>query len=85
MARVQPLRNRLAPGDLWVVLSDGLNDAADPEGEELGVERIGEVLRRSRGRPAAEILGELRAELARFTHAAPAADDQTAILLKRSA
>ena len=80
----RPRRIELAPGDLWVVLSDGFYEAADPEGEELGVERIGEVLRRCRARPAGELLAELRAELERFTRGAPAADDQTALLLKRT-
>jgi serine phosphatase RsbU (regulator of sigma subunit) len=76
-------RVELAAGDLWVVLSDGFFEAADPDGEELGVERIGAVLRRSRALPAARILEELWAELHRFTRGAPAADDQTAVLLRR--
>jgi phosphoserine phosphatase len=76
-------RVELAAGDLWVVLSDGFFEATDPAGEELGVERIGEVLRRCRHLPAAEILEQLWAELHRFTLGAPAADDQTAVLLRR--
>jgi len=80
----RPRRIELAPGDLWVVLSDGFYEAEDPAGEQLGVERIGAVLRRCCARPAAEILAELRAELARFTAGAPAADDQTALLLRRT-
>jgi serine phosphatase RsbU (regulator of sigma subunit) len=81
-----PARSRrigLAPGDLWVVLSDGFYEAADPDDAEWGMERIGAVLRRCRDRPAAEILDELWAGLTRFTRGAPAADDQTAILLRR--
>jgi sigma-B regulation protein RsbU (phosphoserine phosphatase) len=80
----RPREVELKAGDLWVVLSDGFYEAADPEGEELGVERIGELLRRCRTRSASEILAELRAELARFTRGVPAADDQTAILLRRT-
>ena len=81
-----PARHRrieLAPGDLWVVLSDGFYEAEDPAGEQLGVERIGEVLRARRERPAAEILAALRALLERWTQGAPPTDDQTAILLRR--
>ena len=66
------------------MLSDGFFEATDPAGEELGVERIGAVLRRCRALPAVEILAELRAELERFTAGAPAADDQTALLLRRT-
>ena len=44
----RPRRIELAAGDLWVVLSDGFFEANDPAGEQLGVERIGEVLRRCR-------------------------------------
>jgi serine phosphatase RsbU (regulator of sigma subunit) len=80
----KPRRIELAAGDLWVVLSDGFFEATDPAGEELGVERIGAVLRRCRALPAVEILAELRAELERFTAGAPAADDQTALLLRRT-
>jgi len=79
-----PKRIELAPGDLWVVLSDGFYEAEDPAGEQLGVERIAEVLRRCRDRPATEILAEIRALLERFTQGEPAADDQTAILLRRT-
>lgn len=79
-----PRRVELAPGDLWVVLSDGFYEAEDPAGEQLGVERIGEVLRRCCDRPAGEILAEIRALLERFTQGAPASDDQTAILLRRA-
>ena len=78
-----PRRVELAPGDLWVVLSDGFYEAVDPADEELGVERIGAVLRRMQARPAAEIVAALRALLAEFTAGAPAADDQTALLLRR--
>jgi hypothetical protein len=79
---VQALRNPL-------LVAQGFRRAEPPSsslpaGEELGVERIGEVLRGSCGRPAAEILGEDWAELARFKQGAPAADDPTATLLKRS-
>ena len=82
-----PARTRrieLAPGDLWVVLSDGFYEAEDPAGEQLGVERIGEVLRSHRDRSAAEILAALRGLLEDHTRGAPATDDQTAILLRRT-
>jgi serine phosphatase RsbU (regulator of sigma subunit) len=72
----------LAPGDLYVVLSDGFFEAMDPSREEFGTERVQEALAEHRDRPAAEMLVALRAALDAYTEGAPPEDDRTAVIVK---
>jgi serine phosphatase RsbU (regulator of sigma subunit) len=72
----------LAPGDLFVVASDGFFEAKDPTREEFGTERVQAVLAEHRARPAAEMLTTLRAAVDAFTEGAPPADDCTAVIVK---
>ncbi|HVS62897.1 MAG TPA: SpoIIE family protein phosphatase [Thermoanaerobaculia bacterium] len=73
----------MAPGDLYVVLSDGFFEARDAAGEHLGVERLTAALERERAGTAAEILAALRAELEAFSAGTPADDDRTAVVIRR--
>lgn len=75
----------LAPGDLFVLLSDGFYEYENPAGEELGKERVAALMDRHRSAGAEEILAALRQELERFCQGAPQQDDLTAIVLKRRA
>jgi phosphoserine phosphatase len=72
----------LAPGDLYVVVSDGFFEAMDAEREEFGIERVQAVLAEHRARPAAEILMALRAAVDAYTEGAPPEDDRTAVIVK---
>ena len=83
LKRPEPIR--LEPGDLFVLLSDGFYEYADPDEEMLGKERVGEVIDEHRLAPAGEILSELCTTLERFSRGAPQEDDLTAIVVKRSA
>jgi serine phosphatase RsbU (regulator of sigma subunit) len=78
-----PVATRLAPGDVVLVMSDGVFDALDGAGERFGVERVVAILREYSGAPAAEILAALRRAVDAFTGDAPAEDDRTAIVLAR--
>ena len=74
---------RMSPGDIVAVISDGLLEAADPAGQQFGVERTMRVIAANRdGHPLA-IRTALREAVAEFTDAAPATDDRTAIIIKR--
>ena len=72
----------LAPGDLFVVASDGFFEAMGPAREEFGIARVQAVLAEHRTRPAAEMLLALRAALDAFTEGAPPEDDRTAVIVK---
>ena len=74
----------MSPGDLVAVLSDGFFEAADYEGRQFGVDRVVEVISGHRHQTPGRILTALREAVATFTEGAPASDDRTAIIVKRT-
>lgn len=74
---------RFEPGDVFVLLSDGYYEAASPSGPMFGVDGVARVVRENIHRSSAEILSAVRAEVLKFTKGEPAADDQTAVIVKR--
>jgi len=74
---------RLGPGDSIVLYSDGVTEMTNPAGEEFGEERLAQALAANRGKPAAEVVQGVRAELAKFASGAPAADDITLVVAKK--
>lgn len=75
----------LAPGDIFVVCSDGIYDLKSRDGAAFGRERVEQLILDQRGRSAAEMMNALRAALAEFGAGAQVVDDRTAILIKRTA
>ena len=76
---------RVAPGDLLVLFSDGVTEAPDADGEEYGEACLANLLRKHRDGTAAQAVAAIRADVARFTDAAPLSDDRTVLALKRTA
>jgi sigma-B regulation protein RsbU (phosphoserine phosphatase) len=74
----------LAPGDLLVVYSDGLVEAADAAEQEFGLERMIEVVRAERGAPLPAIGRALEEALRAFVGGEPDADDRTLVLVRRN-
>jgi sigma-B regulation protein RsbU (phosphoserine phosphatase) len=75
---------RLGPGDLLVVYSDGVTEAANTAEEEYGEERLIEVLKRRRTDSSDTIVSAVMESLNRFTSGAPQADDITLVVAKRA-
>ena len=73
----------IAPGECVVIFSDGVSEAENPEGEEFGIERLTEVVRKNVGRSAAGIRDKIESSLSSFTRTAPANDDITLVIVKR--
>ncbi len=73
----------MRPGDLFLVLSDGFYEAAAPGGELFGADRVRALVERRRAEPAERILAGLREAVDAHLAGAPAADDRTALLIKR--
>lgn len=73
----------LAPGDFAVITTDGIFEAAAPDGEMFGIERMTTRLRDDRDEPAETMIANLHAAVIDFTAAQPQADDITAIIIKR--
>ena len=73
----------MAPGDILTLVTDGFFEARDASGEDFGTSRLGEVIRASRDRSAAEIIAAMYAAVDEFTAGAPQADDLTAVVVRR--
>lgn len=76
---------RMAPGDALVLYTDGLPEATDSLGEELGLDRLVAAVRRARVRGAAAIAEAVFADLDAFTGGRPQTDDQTLVVVQRRA
>lgn len=74
----------LGPGDMLAMYSDGITEAVDPHDEEFGQRRLEQIVTENRQRPAAEIIHIVNAALRDFTCAAPASDDITLVIVRRS-
>lgn len=72
----------LAPGELVLLLTDGIEEAESPTGELFGAARFLEVVRAHREASAAGIVGAVRAALDAFGGGAPQQDDITLIVAK---
>lgn len=75
----------LRPGDVLLVASDGIFEAFDPDGRELGIERTAELLARRHADSAAQIVAALRSEVENWTQGAPAEDDRTVVVVAKRA
>ena len=73
----------LAPGDLLVLYTDGITEAANPEDDEYGTDRLAEISKLRR-QDDLELLAEaIQRDLDTFTRGVPYADDRTLLLLRR--
>jgi Stage II sporulation protein E (SpoIIE) len=68
------------PGDILLLLTDGITEAANSREEELGMEAVKSALRRSADMPLAEIFRTIRSLALGF---GKQADDQTMLLVRR--
>ena len=73
----------MKPGDIFAVISDGIFEATDAAGTQFGNERTIEVITTHHHASPKKILTALREAVDRFTAGAPAADDRTAVIIKR--
>jgi len=76
-------RIRLEPGDVYAVISDGIIEAMRDDNEQFGLERLIDIFTGMRGSAASEISDRIRSTVDAFTGGAPAADDQTVVLIRR--
>jgi len=68
-----------APGDLFVILTDGLTEVFDREGQEFGESRIERIVEQNGDRPLAEIHDKILGAVRAF---GPQVDDQTLLLAR---
>jgi serine phosphatase RsbU (regulator of sigma subunit) len=74
----------LEPGDFLVLLTDGFHEWENTSGEEFGVSRVKESLRRSADSSPEAMIEGLYAAVTQFGAGTRQADDLTVVVLKRS-
>jgi serine phosphatase RsbU (regulator of sigma subunit) len=72
---------KLYPGDLLVICTDGVTEAPNPQGEEYGEVRLAELLQGNRDLPVNELLASIQASVQKFSGATQA-DDITVIVAR---
>ena len=73
----------LAPGGSLFLVSDGIFEAHDATGEQLGVERMVGALNEAQERPPVDILAAIKDLVARWHAGREPADDQTIVIVQR--
>ncbi len=72
----------LAPGDVVLIGTDGIWEAANPAGELFGKDRLRRIISASAARPAGEIRAAVVAAVHDFRAAEPQKDDITLVVVK---
>ncbi len=72
----------LAPGEIVLLLTDGIEEAMAPDNSFFGIERTVDVVRDCREQPAAAIVEALYRAVRDFARHQPQMDDFTAIIVK---
>jgi serine phosphatase RsbU (regulator of sigma subunit) len=58
---------QLAPGDVFVLYTDGVTEASNDAGEEFGEARLIDALRQHRGQPCSEMLAAITTDVQQFS------------------
>jgi sigma-B regulation protein RsbU (phosphoserine phosphatase) len=74
---------QLDPGDILILYTDGISEAFDESGEQLGLDRLLSIAQTLPVQSAASAGKELLAAVTRFRGAVPAGDDETVVVLQR--
>ena len=72
----------LAPGDLILLVTDGIEESVAPDDSFFGIDRALEVVRFNQTKPAQQIVEALYRAVREFAQGAPQEDDVTAIVIK---
>jgi predicted ATPase/serine phosphatase RsbU (regulator of sigma subunit)/tRNA A-37 threonylcarbamoyl transferase component Bud32 len=73
--------NHLEQGDLMILYTDGITEARDDTGEQLGIERLSEALASLHGEPVATICSRILEQAKSWANVQD--DDQTLVVLRR--
>ncbi len=73
----------LAPGDMVVLVTDGVYEWENPQGEDFGLARLEKVIRESCDYSPEEVIQRLHSAVISFCQGTKQMDDLTAVVLKR--
>ena len=76
-------QKQLDPGDMLIVVTDGFYEWEDPSGEQFGLQRLEDVIRKSRDKSAEGLITALREAVIEFCKGTKQQDDLTAVIVKR--
>jgi phosphoserine phosphatase RsbU/P len=74
---------KLESGEALVIYSDGVSEANNPTGEEYGMDRLGDVIKKNLQRSASGLRDKVESSLSDFCQNTPAGDDITLVIVKR--
>jgi serine phosphatase RsbU (regulator of sigma subunit) len=72
------------PGDTYVLFSDGITDARDPDGNELGYQRLAQYVLTARTASARETTLDILEGVSDFTQSGSFGDDATLVVIRRN-
>ncbi len=81
-AEYQAHETKLEPGDVLVIFSDGVTEAANAANQLFGDQRLEELVKKSAGLSAKDIKERIEQAVVTFTRGLPQSDDITLIALK---
>jgi len=75
-------RDRLAPGEQLCLITDGITEAINPDGQLYGHKRLEAVFARRGGADPAALVEAVRSDVLAFTADADVADDMSVLVLR---
>jgi len=82
--QAEPLKIRMQPGDLIILITDGFFEWENNGGEQFGSDRLAAIVRQFSNEDPEVIIAELYDSVLKFAQGTPQQDDLTAVLIKRS-
>lgn len=77
-------QQQLEPGDILLLMTDGITEALSPDREQFGLSRVHEIVQEKKDRTALEIVYTLYDEVVQYRQDMPQQDDMTMVVLKRT-
>jgi len=82
---VKPASVQLMDGDIFILYTDGITEATNPQGDEqFGFERLADVIRQNQSLSAEGLTNKVRQAMTDFTQGSLPADDITLVVSKVS-
>jgi sigma-B regulation protein RsbU (phosphoserine phosphatase) len=75
----------LGPGDLVLLYTDGITEAANPKGDEYGLDRLQAVVTKYSQEPLVALAVAIETAVEVFVDGTPFGDDRTIVMLRREA
>jgi len=79
----EPSVFELDPGDILVLVTDGIFEYENSKEEQYGEDRLVDVIRAHQELPVASLIERIVADVEEFAEGAPQADDMTIVLVRR--